>query len=205
MTVTASDGKGGTDATDSFDLTVLGDLITYTTSNVGSTYTVDISLNQNGVQTAEMESVGGFNLTIGGTGTAGSSSGIEPTGSIPPTYATVDVSSVSRDGLSKSLYTETLNSDDNIFISDATWTYAAADSIPIISEASSWMETISGQEWDLISLIDTKNSIGQLSFTLEDDVTDFDLIINGTISGFDSSQNALASSETITAVTIDII
>ena len=153
-----------------------------------------------------MESVTGFEFTIGGTGTATSSNGLVASDDIPPLYGSVDVSTITRDGLTAvTSYTSASNFQNNIFVSSANWEFAAGDAVPIISEASSWTETISGTEYDLISKIGTTNSIGKLTFTLENDVTDFDLTINGTISGYDSSQNPLSAAETITAVTIDIV
>ncbi len=207
VTVTASDGKGGTDATDSFDLTVLGDLITYTTTKSGNTYTVDLSLNQNGVQTAAMESVTGFEFQISAAGTASSSDGLVASSDIPPLYASVDTSSISRDGLTAvTAYTPASNFQSNIFTSSSSnWEFSAGDAVPIISEASTWKETISGTEYELISKFTDSNSIGKITFTLESDVTDFDLTINGTISGYDAQQAAVGSAETITAVTIDIV
>ena len=207
VTVTASDGKGGTDATDSFDLTVLGDLITSTTTKSGNTYTVDLSLNQNGVQTAAMESVTGFEFQISAAGTASSSDGLVASSDIPPLYASVDTSSISRDGLTAvTAYTPASNFQSNIFTSSSSnWEFSAGDAVPIISEASTWKETISGTEYELISKFTDSNSIGKITFTLESDVTDFDLTINGTISGYDAQQAAVGSAETITAVTIDIV
>ena len=207
VTVTASDGKGGTDATDSFDLTVLGDLITSTTTKSGNTYTVDLSLNQNGVQTAAMESVTGFEFQISAAGTATSSDGLVASDDIPPLYASVDTTSISRDGLTAvTAYTPASNFQSNIFTSSSSnWEFSAGDAVPIISEASSWKETISGTEYELISKFTDSNSIGKITFTLESDVTDFDLTINGTISGYDAQQAAVGSAETITAVTIDIV
>ncbi len=206
VTVGASDGKGGTDASDSFDLTVLGDLITSTVTNSGNTYSVELTLNQTGVATAAMESVSGFEFSIGGTGTAGSSNGLVASDDIPPLYGSVDVSTITRDGLTAvTSYTSASNFQDNIFVTSSNWEFSAGDAVPLISEASSWTETISGTEYDLISKIGTTNSIGKLTFTLESDVTDFDLTINGTISGYDSAQSAISTPETITAVTIDIV
>ena len=59
---------------------------------------------------------------------------------------------------------------------------------------------------DIASYIDETFQIGTLTFTSQSDLTDLNLVINGTISGSNSSNPVVSvADETITPVTIDII
>jgi len=207
VTVTATDGKGGTDATDSFDLTVLGDLITSTVTTVGNTHTVALTLNMDGVQTETMTHIDGFNFTIGATGSPTSSSGIDKSGL---NYASSDSTSSNRtsikDDYGVSLYQFTGNFKSDNFNTTDTWGISGGDAVALATEESTYMVEIGGTAYDLKSYLEDTFQIGTLTFETQSDLTDLDLVINGSISGSNSSNPVVSvDDEVITAVTIDII
>jgi len=207
VTVTATDGKGGTDATDSFDLTVLGDLITSTVTTVGNTHTVALTLNMDGVQTETMTHIDGFNFTIGATGSPTSSSGIDKSGL---NYASSDSTSSNRtsikDDYGVSLYQFTGNFKSDNFNTTDTWGISGGDAVALATEESTYMVEIGGTAYDLKSYLEDSFQIGTLTFETQSDLTDLDLVINGSISGSNSSNPVVSvDDEVITAVTIDII
>ena len=207
VTVTATDGKGGTDATDSFDLTVLGDLITSTVTTVGNTHTVALTLNMDGVQTETMTHIDGFNFTIGATGSPTSSSGIDKSGL---NYASSDSTSSNRtsikDDYGVSLYQFTGNFKSDNFNTTDTWGISGGDAVALATEEATYMVEIGGTAYDLKSYLEESFQIGTLTFETQSDLTDLDLVINGSISGSNSSNPVVSvDDEVITAVTIDII
>ena len=88
----------------------------------------------------------------------------------------------------------------NIFTTSDKWTEGYVTTVPVVSEATTWTHSST----DITSYLSTTGSLGTLVFTLEDDVTDFDITVTGTVSGLASDQSTTVS-ETITSFVIDVV
>ena len=185
FSVTISDGTS-TDVVQTVSVSIADvpepQVVTASTTNSGNVYTVAFSVDQTKVSDAAFQAITSFDLRLSETGTAGSSSGIVEQGSLSKYYAEwTEISGTRGDleSLSQMSVVEAYNLTSNIFSTSGNWSAANVSTIPLVSEASSW----SVVSTDITSYLTTTNQIGSLVFTLEDDVTDFDILVTGTIAG----------------------
>ena len=211
FTVTISDGTS-TDVVQTVSVSITDvpepQVVTASVTNEGNVYTIDFSIDQTKVSSSDITSVTAFSLTMDGSGSATASDGLVNTGSFAAKYATWtsltqgDLNSDNFSSYGGAIDLQT-NLNKNVFNSSDTWTstYGNAAS-PIVSEATTW--TLDGVDIVAASLLSTSLSIGKLVVTLEDDVTDFDIAVSGTITGA-IDPTATYVNETLQSFTIDVV
>ncbi|MAD30147.1 MAG: hypothetical protein CMC00_03880, partial [Flavobacteriaceae bacterium] len=89
------------------------------------------------------------------------------------------------------------------FSSSKIWTYVYGNAqAPIVSEGTTW--SLDGIDLIAGNFLTETLSAGTLVFTLEDDVTDFDIEVSGTITGA-IDPTATYVNETLQSFTIDVV
>jgi hypothetical protein len=182
-------------------------VVTASVTNDGSVYTIDFNIDQTKVSSSDITSVNAFSLTMGGSGSATTSDGLVNTGSFGAEYAVWNSLTTGTSALDTFLYGNALNLqtnlDKNIFTSSDTWTSTFGNaSAPMVSEATTW--DLSGTDIIAADYVQSTLSIGKLVVTLEDDVTDFDIAVTGTITGV-TGPTATYVNETLQSFTIDVV
>ena len=143
-----------------------------------------------------------------GSGSTGSSDGLVNTGAYAAKYgvwSSLTQGNLNADNFSSyggAINLQT-NLNKNIFTSSDTWTSTYGNAAaPIVSEASDW--TLDGVDIVEAGLLTSTLSIGTLVVTLEDDVTDFDIVVSGEITGV-ISPTATIIGEDLQSFTIDVV
>ena len=199
FTVTVSDGTATDEQTVSVSIEAA--VVSATTTNSGNTYSVAFSIDQSAISNADLVAVTEYALTFSGSGTASSSNGIVEQGSLSKYFATWTTITDTRGELNAlDTVVEVNDFTKNIFTTSDTWTEGYVTTVPVVSEATTWTHSST----DITSYLGTSGSLGTLVFTLEDDVSDFDITVTGTVSGLASDQTTTAS-ETLTSFVIDVV
>ena len=160
-------------------------VVSATTTNSGNTYSVAFSIDQSAISNADLVAVTEYALTFSGSGTASSSNGIVEQGSLSKYFATWTTITDTRGELNAmDTVVEVNDFTKNIFTTSDTWTEGYVTTVPVVSEATTWTHSST----DITSYLGTSGSLGTLVFTLEDDVSDFDITVTGTVSGLASDQ-----------------
>jgi hypothetical protein len=211
FTVTISDGSS-TDVVQTVSVSIADvpepQVVTASVTNDGSgVYTIDFNIDQTKVASSEITSITAFSLTMDGSGSATTTDGLVDTATFGTAYAVWNSLTTGNTGLDTYLYGGAINLqtnfDKNIFTSGDTWSSTFGNaSAPMVSEATTW--DLSGTDIIAEEYVGSTLSIGQLVVTLEDDVTDFDLLVTGTITGA-TAPTATYVNETLQSFTIDVV
>tara|TARA_B100000780_G_scaffold266100_1_gene222062 strand:- start:382 stop:846 length:465 start_codon:yes stop_codon:yes gene_type:complete len=154
-----------------------------------------------------MTSIDGFDFAITAIGSPDSSTGIDKTGL---NYASFNNDSDNRtaisDDYSVSLYQTTTNFRSDNFNTDSSWTLVGGDAVALATEEIAYNIALDGAVYDIASYLGETFKIGTLTLTTQSDLTDLDLVVNGSIIGsFGTNETTSVADEILTAVTIDII
>jgi VCBS repeat-containing protein len=203
FTVTVSDGTATATQTVAVSIAAVDDpeVVSATVTNSGNVYSVAFTVDQTAISEAALVAVTEYELTFNGSGSATSSNGIVEQGSLSKYYATWTSITDTRGELNAlDTVVESGNFANNIFTTSEEWVEGYVTTVPVVSEATTWTHFST----DITSYLSTTGSLGTLVFTLEDDVSDFDITVTGTVSGLGSDQTTTAS-ETLTSFVIDIV
>jgi VCBS repeat-containing protein len=202
FTVTVSDGTASATQTVAVSIAAVDDpeVVSAAVTNSGNTYSVAFTIDQTAISNASLEAVTEYALTFAGTGTATSSNGLVGSGLVTSYASWTSISGTRGDLNALDVDVEVNSFTNNIFTTSDNWTEGYVTTVPVVSEATTW--THSGT--NITAYLNTSGSLGTLVFTLEDDVSDFDITVTGTVSGLGSDQTTTAS-ETLTSFVIDIV
>jgi hypothetical protein len=200
--VTVSDGTATATQTVAVTIAAVDDpeVVSATVTNSGNTYSVAFAIDQTVISEASLVNVTEYALTFSGSGTATSSNGLVGSGLITKYASWTTITDTRGDLDDLDTVVEVNDFSNNIFTTSDTWTEGYVTTVPVVSEATSWTHSST----DISSYLSTTGSLGTLVFTLEDDVTDFDITVTGTVSGLASDQTTTAS-ETLTSFVIDVV
>jgi VCBS repeat-containing protein len=210
FTVTVSDGTS-TDVVQTVAVSIAAvddaAVVSATTTSSGNVYSVAFALDHTAISNADLAGVTEFALTFSGSGTATSSNGLVEQGGLSTYYAAWTSITDTRGELDAlDTVVETGSFGSNIFTTSETWTEGYVTTIPVTSEATTWRYIVesTSTDIDITSYLSTSGSLGTLVFTLEDDVTEFDITVTGTVSGL-ASDFETAQSETLDSFVIEIV
>jgi hypothetical protein len=203
FTVTVSDGTAT--ATQEVAVTIAAvddpEVVSATVTNSGNVYSVAFAIDQTAISNASLVAVTEYSLDFNGSGSATSSNGIVEQGSLSKYFAEWTTITDTRGELNAlDTVVEVNDFTKNIFTTSDKWTEGYVTTVPVVSEATTWTHSST----DITSYLSTTGSLGTLVFTLEDDVTDFDITVTGTVSGLASDQSTTVS-EAITSFVIDVV
>jgi VCBS repeat-containing protein len=210
FTVTISDGTS-TDVVQTVSVSIADvpepQVVTASVTNEGNVYTIDFNIDQTKVASSEITSITAFSLTMDGSGSATTTDGLVDTATFGTAYAVWNSLTTGDTGLDTYLYGGAINLQTNfsknIFTSDDTWTSTFGNaSAPMVSEATTW--DLSGTDIIAEEYVGSTLSIGKLVVTLEDDVTNFDIVVSGSITGT-TDPTADYVNETLQSFTIDVV
>ena len=209
FTVTVSDGTASATQDVAVSIAAVDDpeVVSATVTNSGNVYSVAFALDHTAISNADLAAVTEFALTFSGSGTATSSNGLVEQGGLSKYYAAWTSITDTRGELdSIDTVLSTGDFTDNIFTTSETWTSAYVTTIPVTSEATTWRYIVasSSTDLDITSYLSTSGPMGTLVFTLEDDVTEFDLTVTGSVSGLESDFET-TQAETLASFDIEII
>ena len=203
FTVTVSDGTAT--ATQEVAVTIAAvddpEVVSATVTNSGNVYSVAFAIDQTAISDSSLVAVTEYSLDFNGSGSATSSNGIVEQGSLSKYFAEWTTITDTRGELNAlDTVVEVNDFTKNIFTTSDKWTEGYVTTVPVVSEATTWTHSST----DITSYLSTTGSLGTLVFTLEDDVTDFDITVTGTVSGLASDQSTTVS-EAITSFVIDVV
>ncbi|MDA9123751.1 cadherin-like domain-containing protein, partial [Paracoccaceae bacterium] len=202
FTVTVSDGTASATQTVAVSIAAVDDpeVVSATVTNSGNVYSVAFTIDQTAISNADLVAITEYALEFTGSGTATSSNGLVGSGLVTSYASWTSISGTRGDLNALDTDVEVGDFTNNIFTTSEAWSEGYVTTVPVVSEATTWTYGST----DITSYLSTSGSLGTLVFTLEDDVTNFDITVTGDISGLASDQTTTAS-ETLTSFVIDIV
>ena len=154
-----------------------------------------------------MTSIDGFTFFITATGSPESSAGFVKSGD---DYALFNDDSDNRTAIANdydaSFYAAYTNFSSDNFNTSSSWSVVSGDAVALATEETAYNISRGGEVYNIASHLEETFKIGTLSFNTQSDLTDLDLVVNGSITGsFGTNPTTSVDDEILTAVTIDII
>ena len=200
--MTVSDGTASATQTVAVSIAAVDDpeVVSATVTNSGNVYSVAFTIDQTAISNADLVAITEYALEFTGSGTATSSNGLVGSGLVTSYASWTSISGTRGDLNALDTDVEVGDFTNNIFTTSEAWSEGYVTTVPVVSEATTWTYGST----DITSYLSTSGSLGTLVFTLEDDVTDFNITVTGDISGLASDQTTTAS-ETLTSFVVDIV